>query len=73
MDTDFTPVPDWFPAQNAGAGIAVADVDADGRLDFVVLMVDDPDGQNAGYVRVGLGTDDQATIGTWSPWRAVPD
>src|SRR5919112_1384181 len=73
MDTDFTAVPDWFPADNAGAGIAVADVNGDGRLDLVVLMVDDPPGQNAGYFRVGWGTDDQARVGDWTGWTAVPD
>ena len=73
MDTDFTAVPDWFPADNAGAGIAVADIDGDGRPDLVVLMVDDPPGQNAGYFRIGWGTDDQATVGGWTEWTAVPD
>jgi hypothetical protein len=73
MDTDFTAVPDWFPADNAGAGIAVADIDGDGRPDLVVLMVDDPPGQNAGYFRIGWGTDDQATAGGWTEWTAVPD
>ncbi len=44
MDTDFAVVPDWFPWENAGASIAVADVDADGRPDVVLLMVDAPRG-----------------------------
>ena len=73
MDTDFTAVPDWFPAANAGAGIAVADLNSDGRPDVVVLMVDDPPGQNMGYYRVGLGTDDEGTVGEWTAWTAVPD
>jgi Domain of unknown function (DUF1929)/FG-GAP-like repeat/FG-GAP repeat len=73
MDTDFTAVPDWFPQENAGAGIAVADINGDGRPDLVVLMVDDPPGRNAGYFRVGWGTDDQATVGDWTQWTAVPD
>src|SRR4051794_27432394 len=41
MDTDFVAVPDWFPRENAGAGIAVADVNDDGLADVVVFMVDD--------------------------------
>ncbi len=73
MDTDFTAVPDWFPNQNAGAGIAVADLTGDGVQDVVVLMVDDPPGENAAYVRVGPGTDDDLRIGQWSGWTAVPD
>src|SRR5690348_3598098 len=73
VDTDFTAVPDWFPTQNAGAGIAVGDVNGDGHQDVVVLMVDDAAEQNAGYFRVGWGTDDQATVGSWTAWTAVPD
>jgi FG-GAP repeat len=73
MITDFAAVPDWFPFQNAGAGLAVGDVDGDGRPDLVVLMVDDPPGQNAGYYRVGWGVDhDGAVAGGWSGWTAVP-
>jgi FG-GAP repeat len=73
MITDFTAVPDWFPFQNAGAGLAVGDVDGDGRPDLVVLMVDDPQGQNAGYYQVGWGVADGEVSGGWSAWAAVPD
>jgi FG-GAP repeat protein len=42
MNTDFTAVPDWFPDENAGTGIAVADINGDGFPDVAILMVDDP-------------------------------
>lgn len=74
MITDFTAVPDWFPFQNAGAGLAVGDVDGDGRPDLVVFMVDAPDGQNAGYFLVGWGLSAAGAVtGGWSPWTPVPD
>ena len=73
MNTEFLKVPDWLSPENAGAGIAVADLNADGLPDLVILRVDDPPGQNGGYVRVGVGTDDQLTIGEWSAWSPVPD
>jgi hypothetical protein len=37
MNTDFLAIPDWFSYENAGAGIAVADLNADGFPDLVVL------------------------------------
>lgn len=73
MNTDFAAVPDWFPNGNAGAGIAVADVNSDGHPDVVVFMVDDPPEQNGGYFRIGFGTDDQCSVGEWTAWTAVPD
>ena len=39
-------VPDWFSWSNQGAGIAVADLDGNGQSDLLVLMVDNPEGQN---------------------------
>ena len=73
MNTDFTAVPDWFSDENAGTGIAVADINGDGFPDVAILIVDDPPGQNAAYFRVGWGTDDQCTVGSWTAWAAVPD
>ncbi|MGH8919783.1 MAG: galactose oxidase-like domain-containing protein, partial [Actinomycetes bacterium] len=68
------PVPDWFPYENQGADIAVADISGSGRPDLVVMMVDAPAGQNAGYYRVGhdLAADGTVT-GGWGPWLPVPD
>ena len=73
MNTDFTPVPDWFPDENAGVGIAVADINGDGFPDLAVFMVDDPPGQNAAFFRIGWGVDNQCTVGGWTEWTAVPD
>jgi FG-GAP-like repeat len=52
--------------------ITVADVDGDGQLDLVVLMVDAPEGQNAGYYRSGP-LDRTGAVTGWRPWAAVPD
>ena len=39
-------VPDWFRGENQDGDIAVADLDGDGRPEIVVVMVDNPPGQN---------------------------
>ena len=73
LDTDFAPVPDWFSWENSGGGVAVADIDGDGRLDLVVLLVDQATGgPNTAYYRVGSGTDDEVTVGRWSGWMPIP-
>ena len=73
VNTDFTAVPDWFSDENAGTGIAVADINGDGFPDVAIIMVDDQPGQNAAYFRVGWGTDSQCTVGSWTAWTPVPD
>lgn len=70
--TPWTAVPDWFSWQNQGADLTVADVDGDGTLDLVVLMVDAPEGANAGYYRSGPLAPD-GTVTAWRPWAQVPD
>jgi hypothetical protein len=70
----FRPIPDWFSWDNQGGGIAVGSLDGDGTQDLVVLMVNNPDGQNQGLYRVGKRLDDTGQVtGGWSPWVSVPD
>jgi hypothetical protein len=47
-----TPVPGWFGAEDQGAGVALWDINGDGRQDLVVFHVDNPGGDNHGYYRV---------------------
>ena len=66
-------IPDWFSLENQGAGVAVVDLDGDGRPELIVFMIDNPAGQNQGYYRVGrkLDTSGAVTAG-WSDWQPVP-
>ena len=51
------------------AGIAIADLDGNGRPELVVFQVDSPAGLNAGYYRVGWNLDaDGQVTGGWSEW-----
>jgi hypothetical protein len=66
-------IPDWFPWENQGAGLAVTSLAA-GRLDLVVFMIDNPPGKNQGYYRIGKGLDGAGNVTAgWTPWREVPD
>lgn len=67
-------VPDWPFWENAGGGVALADLSGSGTLDLVVFVVDAPVGPNVGYVRVGRTLDaDRGVTGGWGPWQLVPD
>ena len=67
-------VPDWFPAENQGAGVAVADLDGDGRPELIVFMIDNPQGRNQGYYRIGRRLDtDGVVTGGWGRWTPIPD
>ena len=71
---DWRLIPDWFPWQNADCGLAVADLDGDGRPELIVFMIDAPEGPNAAYYRVGWGLDAAGVVtGGWSDWTPIPD
>jgi hypothetical protein len=74
MPDAFLAVPDWFSFENQGGGVAAASLAGDGRQDLVVLMVDAPDGQNQGLLRVGRALDGAGAVSAgWTPWTQVPD
>lgn len=67
-------VPDWFSFENQGAGIALGDIDQDGKQDLIVFMIDSPPGKNQGYYRIGKALDREGNVtGGWGPWLEVPD
>jgi hypothetical protein len=66
------PIPDWFSWENQFGGIAVADLDGDGNPELIVMMVDNPPGQNRGLYRIGRKLDANANVtGGWTPWIDV--
>ena len=61
-------------SENQGGGIAVADLNGDGRQDLIVFMIDNPPGQNRGVYRVGRELDANGNVtGGWTGWIDVPD
>jgi hypothetical protein len=66
-------VPDWFSQDTQGAGIAVTDLNGNGKADVVVLMVDNQLQLNRGVYRVGHDLDANGDVtGGWSAWIDVP-
>jgi hypothetical protein len=74
MPRGYSTIPDWFSAENQGAGVAVANLSGAGQRDLVVFMVDNPPGQNRGLYRIGRNLDAAGNPqGGWTPWIEVPD
>jgi endonuclease/exonuclease/phosphatase family metal-dependent hydrolase len=65
--TEVQTVSGWFGGNNQGAGIALADVDGDGKLELVVAHVDSRLDANyeRGYLRIGSNFDGQR-FQTWT-------
>jgi hypothetical protein len=60
---------DWFSWFNQGAGVAVTDLDGNGRPELIVFQIDDPPQENAGWFRVGWNLDPQGKVQDgWGPW-----
>jgi hypothetical protein len=70
----FKPIPDWGSWENQGGGVAVADLNNNGKQDVLVLQVDNPPGKNLGIYRVGRDLDASGVAtGGWGPWMEVPN
>ena len=61
-------IPDWFSFENQHGALTLSDLDGDGVLELIVLMVDAPAGVNAGKYRVGRKLNSKGAVtGGWSP------
>jgi hypothetical protein len=67
------PVPGWFGSEDQGAGIAIGDINGNGRPDLLVFHLDNPGGENHGYYRVGWDMDRSGNIAGWSDVKPVPN
>ena len=67
-------IPDWLSWENQHGSITVADLDKDGRPELIVFMIDNPEGQNQAYYRIGKRLDADGNVtGGWSEWISIPD
>jgi Matrixin/Putative peptidoglycan binding domain len=63
----------WTGSVSAGLGISVGDFRGNGRPDLAVFWIDDPDGENSAYVRIGRDLDPTGfPLGGWAPERKIP-
>jgi len=53
-------------AENQGAGIAIGDTDGDGKNNFVVAYMDNPEDENSMYYRVSSNIKADGTVDHWS-------
>ncbi len=71
--TPWIEIPDWFSWENQGIAVTVTSPDAVGRVDLVVLTVDNGPEINRGVYRVGRRLEADGTVESWTPWIDVPD
>ncbi len=75
MASSWNQVPNWTSFENQGGGVAVVDLDGDGRPELIVLRVDHPTpGPNQAFYRVGKSLDGNGLVtGGWGNWIEIPN
>lgn len=66
-------VPGWHSWKNQGAGIAVTDLDGNGKPELIIFQIDNPDEINKGQYQIGWTLDLTGQVREWSPWVTLPD
>ncbi|MCY1081486.1 RICIN domain-containing protein [Archangium lansingense] len=61
-----TSIGGWWGNTTSGAGIAVGDINGNGRPDLVVVHVDNPDGADGTHYRIGWDLTTSGSVSSWS-------
>ncbi|MEX0268175.1 serine protease [Leptolyngbyaceae cyanobacterium UHCC 1019] len=66
-------MPGRLGTSTQGAGIAVTDLSGNGKPDLIAFFIDNPEGENKGYYRIGRDLDANGKVtGGWSEFLRVP-
>jgi len=61
-----TSIGGWWGKYTSGAGIAVGDINGNGRPDLVVVHIDNPDGADSTHYRIGWDLTTSGAVTSWS-------
>lgn len=72
--TDWLRVETWSSWENQGAGLAITDLDGNGRPELIVFQIDNPPGPNTGFYQIGWNVDTSGIVTEgYGPWAPVGD
>jgi hypothetical protein len=62
----------WWGNETQYADIAITDINNNGLSDIVIFHIDNPDGGNTGYYRIGWDMDERGVPASWKERASVP-
>jgi len=62
----------WQGDDQQGGGITATDVNGDGTPDLIVFMIDNPQGDNHGYYRIGYMDPRNGGVTGWTDFKEIP-
>jgi len=70
--SDHIQIPGWWGLDSQGGGIAVADINGNGKPDLIAFNIDHPTNGNGGYYRIGWDMNVSGAAASWSDHIQIP-